>query len=238
VRDDSSAAGGGRSPDPPGRGEINSEVLKTVVGAYYGAKLEAPKAARTNAQNAYTIAAAVAAAVVAAGAFVDLSSRPTSVQILGAAALAVWLITAALFMWAVAAPSEDASGLAGTNEATEFVKEAMRRAKNETAAINDRQFFARISAGAASVLTVAALALGLFLPPASTTKDVTVRLDPAEQASLTELCGKSVPTVVSGTTDTKDDGDGTIEFDPEENACKMTGTTSLQEKRTLFILDP
>lgn len=224
---------------PPGEGEkkVDDTTYKTIADAYYRTKLEAPKAARSNSQNAYTIAAAVAAAVVAAGAFANLSSQPAGVQAVGVAALAVWLVTAGIFMWAVAAPYQ-AMGQNSVSSEIDFVNEALRRAKSETESINARQRYARFSAVLASLLTVVALGLALFLPAPSTTKKVVVKLSSAEQQSLSELCEEPLPTVVPGTADTKTIGDGTIEFDPAEKACKTPGSTSLQEKETVFLLGP
>ncbi|HEX5983536.1 MAG TPA: hypothetical protein VFY69_04950, partial [Solirubrobacterales bacterium] len=141
-------------PSSP-QSEIEDTVYQTVADAYYRKAIETPTAARANSQNAYTIAAAVAAAVVTAGAFADLAGEPAGVRILGVCALLAWLITAGLFMYAVAAPylrTEDEPNKVNTK--FDFVLAAMTNARNEAATINHRQLYARSAATLASLLTV------------------------------------------------------------------------------------
>jgi hypothetical protein len=69
---------------------IPTVVRDAVVNAYYPRALAVPDAARSRAQAAYTIASAIAAALVAAGVFGNLDQRPELVQGLGVAALVGW----------------------------------------------------------------------------------------------------------------------------------------------------
>ncbi len=219
--------------------EVDSAIYQTVAEAYYQKAIEAPDAARTNSQNAYTIAAAVAAAVITAGAFADLAAEPLGVKILGIAALLAWLLTAALFMYAVAAPylrvkSEPEKVFAELA----FVEAALTNAKNERDTVNQRQRYARLAATLASILTVLTVGLAIFLPAESTSKAITVNLSPADRERLSTLCEQEIPAVVEGTADSSSLDDGTISFDPEKEACRATGSTTLQEKKTVFLLAP
>lgn len=224
------------SPEEP---EADSVAYQTVADAYYRKEIGAAAAARANSQNAYTIAAAVAAAVFAAGAFAGLKTEPTGVQIVGALALLAWLVAAGLFMRAVAAPylrlpSEPRE----VTSELDFMKAALTNAKNEAETINKRQSAARWVAGAASALTLLAIGLVLFLSPANAAKDITVRLSPADQTRLSQLCGQRVPTVVDGTADPSTFDEEAITFDPATSECKAAGTTELQKKKTIYILSP
>jgi len=224
---------------PTDTGDVDDTTYQTVAEAYYTKKIAAPTAARLNSQNAYTIAAAVAAAVITAGAFAGLETEPLGVRIVGTLALLAWMVTAALFMRAVAAPYlrvESEPDKVFSRRA--FVEAALANAKNEDATINGRQRQARWLAGIASLLTVTAVGLAIFLPSSSATENVTVRLDKADQESLSELCRQRMPTVVSGTTDPDSLDDGTIRFDPDPEECKTPGATTLQEKKTVYILEP
>ena len=228
-----------RPPSPAGGDEVDDAVYKTVADAYYRKAIEAPTAARANSQNAYTIAAAVAAAVITAGAFADLAGEPLGVRIVGAAALVAWLLTAGLFMYAVAAPHLRARTEPNRvfNELA-FVEAALQSAKNERDTVNRRQLYARIAAALASLLTVTVVGLAIFLPSASTAERISVNLAPADRARLSALCKMPVPAVMSGVADSSSLDDGTIAFDPDEKQCATPGITTLQEKKTVFILAP
>lgn len=225
-------------PTPKQKGKADITAYNSVADAFYRKEIGAPAAARINSQNAYTIAAAAAAALVAAGAFGNLESKPLSVQIFGAAALFAWLLTAGLFMYAIAAPSQRmSSGKTVVTSELEFMNEALKKANAETDGINDRQGLARLAAGGASILTVVAICLALFLSPSST-REISVALGAGDRARLSALCDQPVPAVMDGTADTGSLEDGTIEFDPDQDECATPGSATLQEEKTLFILAP
>ena len=225
-------------PPPPPKGKADTTAYNSVADAFYRKEIGAPAAARVNSQNAYTIAAAAAAALVAAGAFGNLETKPLSVQIVGAAALFAWLLTAGLFMYAVAAPSQRMdSGKTTVDSELAFMKEALKKANAETDGINERQAIARFAAAGASVLTIIAICLALFLN-SDHTREITLNLGAGDRARLSALCGEQVPAVVHGTADTTSLKDGTVEFDPDEEQCKTPGSATLQEEKTVYVLAP
>jgi len=208
-----------------------------VTDAYYRRAIDAPSAARNRAQAAYVIAGAVATAVVTAGAFVNLADRPTAVQITGLAAFVVWIVTAGLFMYAVAAPHVTLSGPKEVFGPTAFISAALKGAREERDAIDRRQLVARASAGLASALTVAAVVLTVFVPPNSSLVDGTVRLDSANRLALSALCGSRLSLTVTGSIDESSLGDGTIRFEPSPEECGHGGTTMLPEDETAYLLE-
>jgi hypothetical protein len=227
-------------PDPSAAGSaVDSTAYQSVADAYYRKEIGAAATARTNSQSAYAIAAAVAAAVFAAGAFADLKTEPIGVQIVGAGALVAWLLAAALFMRAVAAPDlRISSEPREVTSELDFMRAALTNAKNETETINKRQTQARLVAAVASFLTLLAIALVLFLSPPDPSKDITVRLSPADQTRLTTLCGKRVPKVINGSTDPSTFNEEAITIDPVPSQCKPSGSIELQKKKTVYILAP
>lgn len=224
-------------PDPPTpeESEVDDAAYLAVADAYYRKAIDAPEAARRRAQGAYAIAGAVAAAVVTAGAFGDLAGRPLSVRLLGAMALIAWIATAALFMRAVAAPFKSLRKELFSK--LDFVNEVMGKAESEREAVDDRQLLARSAAALASFLTVAVVALALFLPAASDAKAGMVDLSPGEQKSLSALCGEPVPEVMTGEIDEGSSGDDTLSFDPAAKLCDAEGDVTLQKKKTVWIVN-
>jgi MFS family permease len=136
-------------------------VAAAVVDAFYRRMLSAPDLARQRAQVAYTIAGAVAAALVAAGAVADLGAKPWWFQVLGAVALVAWLVTAGLFVWAVALPysAEAPEKIKGR---AEFVQFALDDHATEQFHIDRRQAMALSAGTVAAGLTVIAIALVLL----------------------------------------------------------------------------
>lgn len=137
-------------------------VRDAVVTAYYPRALGAPDTARSRAQAGYTVASAVAAALIAAGVLSGIDKRPVLVQGLGLTALVLWMITALLFMWAVSAPVRVVEGDQPTADA--FVTTALSNAKLERDEVDKRQRAARIASVAAVLLTLAAFVTALLLP--------------------------------------------------------------------------
>lgn len=208
-----------------------------VTDAYYRRAIDAPNAARNRAQAAYVIAGAVATALVAAGAFTDLPNQPTGVQITGLAAFAAWIVTAGLFMYAVGAPHVNLSAPKEVFGPTAFISAALKGARDEREAIDRRQLAARIAAGLASALTIAAIALTVFAQPISGYVGGAVRLSRDERLALSALCGNKVPKTMTGSIDEESLEDGTINFVPNSRECNHEGRTSLAERETAYLLE-
>jgi hypothetical protein len=215
----------------------HEEVRQVVTDAYYRRAIDAPNTARSRAQAAYVIAGAVATAVVTAGAFTSLGNRPVVVQILGLCAFVAWIVTAGLFMYAVAAPHVRLSGPQEVFGPAAFVAAAMKGAADERNAIDRRQLFARYSAGIASTFTIAAVALTIFVGQPTDYAKARVRLTHGEQRSLSALCDKKLSLEVEGMIDLNSLDDGTVNFVPSPTECGRGGTTSLQEESTPYLLE-
>lgn len=167
---------------------IAPAVATAVTQAYYPESLKEADNARSRAQNGYTIAGAVAAAIVAAGVFGDLSEERTSVQALGVLALITWLAAAIAFMWAVAA-SADPPSSGTTADADSFVRAVLKRARDEQAAIEKRISAALVITVVAIVITALTLVLLLTTSAASGVKHGDVVLTEPGAKTLAEICG-------------------------------------------------
>jgi hypothetical protein len=139
----------------------DESVSKTVVDNYYPRVISAPEAARNRAQAAYTIASAVAAALIAAGLLTSLYRRPTLVKVMGSLALVGWFLAAGAYVWAVAAPAR-LRLKESAQDARSFVHLVLQDAIDERTTIDRRQGFANVIASVAAVLTAAAFISALL----------------------------------------------------------------------------
>jgi hypothetical protein len=142
---------------------IPPAVRDAIVAAYYPRALSSPDAARSRAQAGYTIASAIAAALVAAGVLGDVESQGAVVQALGLSAIILWMTSAWLYMLAVAVPVRLVEGLRLTEDA--FVDTTLSNAKAERDEVDLRQGRARLASFGAVLLTVVAFAAALYIPP-------------------------------------------------------------------------
>lgn len=185
------------TPLPPGSGVVDPEAIKTLMNAFYPALLAEPSTVRTRAQSAYTVASAIAAGLVTAGAAGGIAHAAGYVQLTGVAAVGGWLITAALFInisRGVTTPPHKS----GMLRAEEFVTEALRLTLNETKTLESRLTLASRATFSSLGLTAAALFLALFVsPPAAEQTHVTLFLSPAGQKTLHAAC-ESLDSSVTG----------------------------------------
>lgn len=178
--------------------QIAPAVKTAIVDAYYPAALKKADDARGRAQNGYTIAGAVAAAIVAAGVFGDIGEEQDVVQGLGVAALVLWLAAAVLFMWAVAARvSLPTSQVA--DDADAFVTAVIDRAQSEQERIEDRINRALGATVLAIVVTLVALIMALTTSASAASVKGTLVLTPAGSTTVGRVCGGAPATVTVST---------------------------------------
>ena len=186
---------------PVAGGEIVAEqspVVKAVIDAYYPEYVHRASAARARAQGAYTIAGAVAAAIVAAGVAGDIAAASWEVQTLGAMALAAWLITAWLFIKAVAVPVERSGGQ--TFDPDAFVKIVFQQVNCEQDSIEKWLKAAFWSTLVALALTFASVVIALAAPRSSSEVHGRLSLTSEGRSAINALCGRS-PDTVAGSVD-------------------------------------
>lgn len=163
-------------------------VAKAVVDAYYPEALQEAENARSRAQSGYTIAGAVAAAIVAAGVFGDLAEEREWVQGLGIVALALWLLAALFYISAVAGRVDlPEGGVAADSNA--FVTAALDRVKEERQKIDARLTRAFSATCVAVLVTVVALTGVLATAAPVTPMTGQLLLTNAGMATVAEVCG-------------------------------------------------
>jgi hypothetical protein len=205
------------TPDP------DAAVVKAVIDAYYPRGVAAADRARDRAERGYTIASAIAAALVAAGAFAKLGDKPPGVQALGLGALGMWLLTALLYIWVVAVPTRAGTDPDSTT-AGEFVKNVAASVSAELAILRRRQSFAVVATIVAAVLTVLALTLATTESGNRPPEAARLQLTPKADAGLRALCGPQVGELY-GTVDPDKLGDEVVAVKLPPGECGIASTT-------------
>lgn len=175
----------GKANEPP------EDAVKAVVAGYYTRGLGAVDRSRQRAERGYTIASAIAAALVAAGLLTHLEDRPIVVQVLALLGLSLWLATALLFMIAVAlkVKVDEPAGFRGAGGLIAGIAQQLRTEKD---IIDTRLLRAAIATGLATVVTIAALCYGVAEPSVSSPVKSRVELTAQGNKALTNLCGRPV----------------------------------------------
>jgi hypothetical protein len=180
------ADGGQAVGNGGGGGEVDEQAADELIRAYYPALMGSADAARARAQAGYTIASAVAAAIVAAGVFGDFQNAATIVRVLGSIALGLWLLTAILFIRAVTGPiqwpTKEVEGI------DEFSKTVASFASNARSRVEHRNARAQVATVLAVVLTAAAIFAAVLNPHRNTAAEANVLLSPTGVAAVSRLC--------------------------------------------------
>jgi hypothetical protein len=211
--------GQGQQPAIP----VDPAVLKPFIDAYYTRGLAATDRARDRAEKGYTIASAIAAALVAAGVFTDLPNSDTSVKVLGLTGLFLWLVAAMLFIWVVSVPVRAPKEQDWTT-ADDFVGGVIADIRYELSALRKRLFGALIATLLATIVTIAAFAVATALPTGSDPEKARIALTAKEDTALADLCTAPVGAIL-GTVDPDNLDEEFVEIKVPAGACNATETT-------------
>ena len=196
---------------------VNDVVVQEVVKAYYPSVLASADAARSRAKDAYTIASAVAAAIVAAGVFGDFANQTRGTKAFAVAALLGWLIAAALFIYAVGGSTKPKSS-GEQPDASSFVRAAINNASEERRSVIKRVGRAQAMTVVAILVTVAAIGWAIFDTATPAHKVGRIVLTPAGTDALAPMCGASVH-VLKGSFDPDKLGSAYLEVTLRGKGC-------------------
>jgi hypothetical protein len=166
---------------------MDPRVIDAIGAAYYARATAAADLARSRAQNGFTVASFLAGGLVGAGLLSRLASVPITVRIIGAFALATWVVGAALYARAVAEPVSLTTGT--QRSAEEFVSKVLENAKEERDKVDSRRKVAQRASMVAAALTTLAVVLGLLITTGPETKPASIVLTAQGAAALRVLCG-------------------------------------------------
>lgn len=204
---------------------LNSEATKVIIGAVYPAMLSEPTLVRARAQTAYTVASAIATALIAAGILTGIGDAAWYVQSFGFAAVGAWMLTAALYIGISrrvfkvprAQPNQPLT-------MDEFVSRALNHATDEADALEQRLENAAKSTYTALGLTGAAILAALLFPKADAPAPVSVlTLSTAGASAISEQC-PSLERTIEGrlTTDSLDEDYAVLVVEDDCGAGKVT----------------
>jgi hypothetical protein len=174
------------------RADPSPQVVDAVASAYYGRKMTAPDAARERAQRSYAAAGVIATTLLAAGGLTDVAERAWYVEAAGFLALGLWVAVGFAYVRAVGAPVAP-RGPEAARSASAFVDAALLNTSTELAEIERRHEKARLWGIAAIAVTIAAVALVLFVPQSQERIDATVLVSRDGGAALAGVCGGAPP---------------------------------------------
>lgn len=213
--------------------QVDDRVADEVVKAYYPTVVSSGDAARTRAQTAYTIASAVATAIIAAGIFGGIEDQSTGVKVLAVMALVAWLVAAGLFMFAVAGQvtppnsGEEPDGSA-------FVRAVIGNAHAERRAVAERSERAMGASVVAMAITLVAV-LATWLTPAKSTKaHGAVALTPRGARQVAALCEQAETKVVNGSFDPGKLAEPFVVVELDDGSCSGTARTVRLRKATVL----
>jgi hypothetical protein len=176
-------------PLPPEYSSVPPETYKAVTDAYYGELVKAPAGARSRAQAAYAIAAAIATALVTAGVLTDFKEQDDVVKVGGLLAIAAWMATALIYMLAVGVgvkPLHSDEHL----DSDKFVNAVAGNVKNEVDRVNNSIKSGWICALVAAGLTLGTFVLAFFISKPVNVDEVkaTITLTPRGRSNVAKLC--------------------------------------------------
>lgn len=215
-------------PAPEGSLTMRGAIKDEVVKAYYPQMVNLGQSVRTRAQGGYTIAAAIAAALVTAGAFADVDSRAAPTKALGGLGLLLWLLTVLLYAQAVAGhvmPLETSQP--DPDDESSFAGLALHEALYERAVLErrlDRALYTTILAVAATVLAVAS---ALVFSGKSSLEHGELRLTSAGAAALEPICGAETD-IILGRFDPSELGEPFVEVALDPQSCPGSKNRKLQ----------
>jgi hypothetical protein len=167
--------------------QLSPAAVKAVIDAYYPSALATGDRLRARALNGFTVASAVAAALVAAGLVTGLGRLGGWLGAVGVLAVALWFAAAAGYLWAVTGKVTVDKRPAAQSDA-ELADRRLDRADKEVDALAPRLQKAFVLTLAALMATAAALGLAAFAP-ADPRQEATVLLTADGARELRRVCG-------------------------------------------------
>jgi hypothetical protein len=165
---------------------VPEKIVDATVNAYYPQVLQEGASARARAQSGYTIAAALAAAVTTVGIFTGVSATDYPLAIAGVVAVAAWIVSALLYLWAVSSAPTPPSA-EGTDDPAVFVGSVISAARDDRDIVQRQVRFAGVAALVATLASAATIAL-VFVRSDDTYKGPAVLTSRGQQA-LSSMCG-------------------------------------------------
>ena len=222
--------------DKPKPDEFDPKVVEEANQAWFAAFFSSPAAHRSNAQAGYTVAAAVAAAVVGAGILTSVGSAPWWLQVSASVTLGLWLCAAWGFMRAVAI-QPNFKGPAHERSPAELAEGAIQRTWQERSIIARKSWLAQRLGRLAGVATFVTIVIAMLSADVGNSVDSTVVLTPRGAEHFAELCGGR-SAVVAGSLDPGDLSDDFVAMATTECGDGDSATIRLKREEIAAVKSP
>jgi hypothetical protein len=196
---------------------MDPRVIGAIGTAYYARAVAAADQARTRAQNGFAIASFLAGGLVGASLLSTLTPVSAVARIIGACALAAWIVTAALYAKAIAEPVELVSG-EDQKTPEGFVKKVLENAADERDRVDARGHTAHSASLVAAAITAATVIVGLLVHRTEATEAASVVISQRGAAAFQALCGTSA-TLVRGKLDIASLSGEFVKLRPDSPRC-------------------
>ncbi|WP_405545438.1 hypothetical protein OG478_34515 [Streptomyces phaeochromogenes] len=222
----------GAGPDTTQERQEYEQVLETVVTSvsesYYSQLVQAVSVARGRAQAAQSTVTLFAGGLMAALSVTALANRPVPAQWMGIASVALWLLAAVLYLYAVASPvPEDPDEERKVASRQALIDRVINKVRDEAKEIDKRQTRANRTAFVAVALSVLTFATAVLTDPVRETAQGTVVIDPSYAPTLKALCSKESAAIgqVDGRIVKDSLKTSFVEIEPAPGDCEIRGTT-------------
>jgi hypothetical protein len=212
--------------------QIPSSVTQAIVNAHYPRMMTQPDSARNRAQAAFAIASAIATTLVGFSVFGGIKTFALPVQILGILALLAWVVTAALYINAVAAPIEQA-GLKESKTVYDFANAVLSNSLAERKEIDTRQKRARRTGAIAAVLTFATLIGAFYYQPDPVFTKVDVIVSDRALEAFHKMCTNH-PAILRGRIEKGALEKSTVAIKLDPNQCRPGEVTATFRREELL----
>jgi hypothetical protein len=187
--------------------EQDAKLLELAVNAHASATAQL-EATRQRAHQTATLAAAVVAALITAGALRVFDQRPAWVLLLGLVALVLWVASFALYLYAVVGASRHSVLQPGRRASQlDYYHALINEEQTQYQIVAGRLRHAVVFTGVALVTSGAAVVAGLATEAQVGRIDATVTLSESGRAAVDAGCDRAVPAAVQASvvTDTLND---------------------------------
>jgi hypothetical protein len=172
--------------------QILEAVVTSVSETYYSQLVQAVSGARGRAQAAQSTVTLFAGGLMATLSVTALADRPPVTQWLGIASVALWLVSALLYLRAVASPVPETPDRLKVATRQQLLNEVINKVRQEARTIDRRQRGSNGVAAVAVVLSLITFALAVLTSPIRETAPGTVLVAPSYVPVLRAVCSQKV----------------------------------------------
>ena len=210
---------------------LHETVFQAIADSYYPDRVKAAAIARSRAQAAQSIVAAITGALVAVFSLSVLQEQSLLTRIGGCVSVTLWLAASVAYVRAVAVAIPTIAQAGGASSINDFVRQVLNKADAEAASVDGRQAIANrlsIVALLATVATFSAAILQIGGPPSF---EATVHVNERGSEVLSLSCGRTIRSVSGDVVETSIAGQF-IRLTADPGACDVESRVELSIPRS------